>query len=201
MQRIYANVGKSLRIYSEYLSEVLNDKEGANEIMCRAKDAIDTKQNVSLGASNNIIEDTACIIVSGNLEQLFEMVTFNMSTCKLFGYTKTELSAKKINILFPNVYTKCHNAFTHNCALLNKSQSIDTSVFVLAKHKSGYLLPLSKHVKSFSSVADGLQLMATFKTEKNSNHCQVGYILADEKKNIQAITSSKIKTSETFRLC
>lgn len=35
----------------------------------------------------------------------------NLSVCNLFGYHKTELLNRKINVLIPSVYAKFHDAY------------------------------------------------------------------------------------------
>ena len=193
MQKIYANVGKSLRIYAEYLSEVLNDRAGAEEIINRANDGLNAQNNLVLSGSNNIIEDTACIIISGDEKKSWEISTFNMSACRLFGYSKNQLQSKKINYLMPDLYANVHDSFLQNALDTNNAnngQINNALIFAMAKHKSGYLLPVGKEVKSFSSVSEGIQLIATFKPERKSTTSTVGYILTDSANNVEGITSS-----------
>lgn len=52
MQYIFPNTPKALKLYASYLIEILNDKEGGNECLIKAKEATSIKANYDLGGNS-----------------------------------------------------------------------------------------------------------------------------------------------------
>lgn len=54
MQAIYPNTPKALKIYAAFLIEILNDKEGGNELLVKAKEATSVKNNFDIGNQDDL---------------------------------------------------------------------------------------------------------------------------------------------------
>lgn len=46
LQKLNANAPKILKLYAKFHSEVLNDKESGDDLLMRAKDLLNIKQNI-----------------------------------------------------------------------------------------------------------------------------------------------------------
>ena len=195
MQKMYKDCGKALKMYGEYQLEILNDKEGGMEYINRAKDAVNSKPiySGSLTSAISSSEDNACVAISGDQQKLGEIINLNMSLCRAFGYTKTELLSKNLEILLPDIYAKHHHSFLIRAANTTTAAQVSNEMFLLGKHKSGYLLPFWKQVKSHPSISEGIQFLATFKGEKKASAMSnIGYILLDNSLYVQAVSASNI---------
>ena len=200
LQKINPNVPKALRMYAEFLKEILNDNEGGQELLSRAKDTAMARNtffdnNHLSGDINSYASDgTPCIFASGESNKLGEIVNFNMGICRVFGYTKAELQGRKVEMLMPELYAKHHEGFMQNA--INNTEDIMQQAmekFVLAKHKSGYLIPLHLQVRNIPSLAQGLQFVATFKPEKKNLNTSIGYLLLDQNKFVQGVSARCIE--------
>jgi hypothetical protein len=207
LQKINPNTPKALKLYAKFLTEILNDKEAGGELMSRAKDTVIARTAVNLNildaaelmnmddmcAELGGADSTPCMIASGDQGKLGEIIQFNMSLCRVFGYTKTELTNRKINYLMPEIYARSHDKILQ-CALNNNddvSGLLRSDIFVLGKHKSNYLLPLILQTRMITSVTQGILFVGTFKYEKKG--LNVYYMLLDEQLDIVGVSSQCIK--------
>jgi len=207
LQKINSNTPKALKLYAEFLTEILNDKEAGGELMSRAKDTVIARATVNLNvldaaelmnmddmcAGLGGADGTPCIVASGDQGKLGDIIQFNMALCRVFGYTKAELTNRKINYLMPDAYAKSHDKILQHVLNNNDdvSRSLRSDIFVLGKHKSNYLLPLILQTKTITSVTQGILFVGTFKCEKKGlNAC---YILLDEQLNVVGVSSRCIK--------
>ena len=209
VRKISPNVPKALKLYADYLVEVLNDTEESAELLARAKDnelakngllssMVGNAAAIGMGdicATMGGADGTPCIVASGEQGKLGEILQFNLSACRLFGYTKVELAGKKINVLMPEMYAKTHDAIlqhgVENVEALGLSSS-KSDKFVLARHKSGYLLPLPLQVRIVISINQGVFFVATFKTDKKG--LKVTYLLLNEQQDVVGVNSKAIES-------
>lgn len=79
-------------------------------------------------------------IISTNLKGI--IVSVNMHTCKLFGYSRDELLGKNCNILMPMPYKQQHDSYMERLQKTRKARVLGTSRVVEGQHKDGTSLPL-----------------------------------------------------------
>ncbi len=209
VRKINPNVPKALKLYADYLIEILNNAEDGAELLAKAKDNDISRNNMmsnvvgdaaALGmgdicATMGGADGTPCVVASGEQGKVGEILQFNMSACRLFGYTKPELTSKKINMLMPELYAKNHDAILQhgieNVEALGLSSS-KSDKFVLGRHKSGYLLPLPLQARVVISINQGVFFVATFKTDKRG--LNVTYLLLNEQQDIVGVSSKAIES-------
>jgi len=209
LQKINPNVPKALKLYADYLVEILNDAEEGTELLARAKDNELVKNNYAsnlvgdaaalgmgeLCATMGGADGTPCIIASGDSGKVGDIMQFNLSACRIFGYTKAELTGKKINILMPELYAKFHDSVLQHAIENVENMGLTTSKsdkFVLGRHKSGYLLPLPVQARVVISVKQGAFFVACFKSDKKG--LNVTYLLLNEHQDIIGVSSKAIES-------
>jgi len=205
VQKVNPNVPKALKIYSDYLIEILNDNEEGSELLSRIKD----NKFMRGGYAMNILADasalgmgeicatmgggdgTPCIVASGDPSKLGKITECNMSTCNLFGYTRMQLIGEKVNVLMPKPYAEYHdNILQSNIDKTENNNYRRNERVVLGRHKSGYLLPLLMKTRIAISVKEGAFFVATFQLDKKD--LKATYLLLDDRKNVVGMTSKAI---------
>jgi hypothetical protein len=93
LQKINRNDSRAIRMYSAFLIEILNDKEGGNELLRRCKDPIGVRggrymeQDHAAGENSLAkfsVDGTPCIFISGK-----EVYIFNYNLNSIFSLEKT----------------------------------------------------------------------------------------------------------------
>eukprot|EP00826_Nyctotherus_ovalis_P045780 TRINITY_DN5099_c0_g6_i1.p1 TRINITY_DN5099_c0_g6~~TRINITY_DN5099_c0_g6_i1.p1 ORF type:complete len:1005 (+),score=328.90 TRINITY_DN5099_c0_g6_i1:78-3092(+) len=132
-------------------------------------------------------DGTPCVIASGEQGKIGEMIQFNLAICRTFGYTKAELSGRKVNALMPEMYAKAHDKVLQKCINSNEEVGVRSEIFVLGRHKSGYLMPLFLQTRMLTSVTQGTLFAATLSPEKKGlNAC---YLLLNEQQDVVGVSS------------
>lgn len=103
-----------MMIYSRYLCDILYDKENAEDVLERLKNFYSV--NMDRGKITNNINDfpnesTALISISAEDMTFSRIIGLNMSASKIFGYSKSELINRKVNVLMPNMFSAQHDYF------------------------------------------------------------------------------------------
>ncbi len=103
-----------MMIYSRYLCDILYDKESAEDVLERLKNFYSV--NMDRGKITNNINDfpnesTALISISAEDMTFSRIIGLNMSASKIFGYSKSELINRKVNVLMPNMFSAQHDYF------------------------------------------------------------------------------------------
>eukprot|EP01022_Parablepharisma_sp_SALTPOND_P033551 TRINITY_DN88_c0_g1_i1.p1 TRINITY_DN88_c0_g1~~TRINITY_DN88_c0_g1_i1.p1 ORF type:complete len:1755 (-),score=211.95 TRINITY_DN88_c0_g1_i1:16687-21951(-) len=211
LQKINPNNPKALRMYGDFLIEILNDREAGQELISRAKDNVASRTAIvpdfygGANSGSNTADlwmttagsdGSPCVLASGEQNKLGEIIQVNMGMCRAFGYTKNEMLGKKVDVLMPQLYSKHHDPIL-KASLLNAEEGAqndekqgDKNIggrFILGRHKSGYLTPLWLETRIFFLVSQGSLLGATFKPEKK-NH-SVCYLLLDANQEIVGVSS------------
>ena len=193
MQKLNPNTTKGIKLYSDFLINVLNDDEGGRELMSRARDTSYVKATIT--DTNNLSnpmtfapDGTACVIAGSEKGKVGEILNINMGVCRIFGYSKAEIVGKNVEILMPQMYAKEHSKILMNCVNSSNDEATKGNErFVIGSHKSQYILPLILTTKLHLSVNQGIQFIGLFKTEKKS--INVCYLLLDKTKNILGVSS------------
>lgn len=126
MQKIKPNSQKALRLYSNYLINVLNDKTKGSELMSFYRETLDKKQmlfsSMNITIDENILsyikEGSGFIICRNDLDPLdknYGMITkVSSATCKIFGYLENELISKNLECLFLELYKESINFYIYD---------------------------------------------------------------------------------------
>lgn len=160
MQKIRINDQEALRYYSDFLSDILNDKEKASIYKSRLNEVDNEKLNSDdLNFLNNDAnalsssDENQFIIIHAEEEKIGIIKNLSLGICILFGYTKQELVGKNIEFLMPEMYHKYHKTILMNRLnnekkddLIAKQQSKTfkttwTDVNGYGKNKSRNLIP------------------------------------------------------------
>ena len=96
LQKINKNMPKAMRAYGKFLIEIINDKEGGEELLEKARNILNINTNKK---AINIItlnddyanDTTSTIFMSGEQEKFTVITGINLVAASLFGYNKTEL--------------------------------------------------------------------------------------------------------------
>jgi PAS domain S-box-containing protein len=80
-------------------------------------------------------------LVSTAQEKFAQIVNLNLACCNLFGYNKSEMINRKINIFMPNLYSKFHDVLVENFLQSTETKNISKERLVYIKMKSNYITP------------------------------------------------------------
>lgn len=196
--KINRNMPKAMRMYGKFLIEIINDKETGEELLEQARNLMNANNKramnmLNINSNDDFLNDsTPTIVISGEQEKFAVITGINLSAASLFGYNKTELTNRKLNVLMPQAYAKFHDAFIENYISNNENKSGLTSKerMVFGKHKSNYIFPFYITIKAVPSVLQGIQFISTLRVEKNLKNA--GYVLTLPDGSIDAISSSCI---------
>ncbi|CAD8162073.1 unnamed protein product [Paramecium octaurelia] len=173
MQKMTQNLPKAMRLYAKFIIEVLQDKEFGEQLLDKSKklqqQIIKQRNQSMLSILNNddlCYESNATIIVSTAPEKFAQIINLNLSCCNLFGFVKSEMINRKINIFMPSIYSKFHDAYFDRFMQTNDNRLINRERLVFIKQKSNYILPCFLTLKLIQSLDDSLQLGAQFRPLK-----------------------------------
>ncbi|CAD8157654.1 unnamed protein product [Paramecium octaurelia] len=197
MQKMTSNLPKAMRLYAKFIIEVLQDKDYGEELLEKSRllqnqnNKMKNKQTISLISSDDIgYEPQPTLLVSTAQEKFAQITNLNLACCNLFGYNKSEMINRKINIFMPNLYSKFHDAHIDNFLNSNDNKSISKERLVYIKMKSNYILPCYIYLKVIQSIDDNVQLAAQFRIPKSFKpSC---YLILDSEDVIDSISSSCI---------
>lgn len=161
MQKIKNNDQEIIRLYSDFLNDILNDKEKANNFKSRLNEIEGSKQNYDevnlLNVDINALassDEYQYIIISAQPEKFGIITNISLGVCTLFGYTRGELIGKNIEHIMPEIYHKSHrNLLTERINEYKKlTMNVQNSknykptfkdVSSYGKNKSRYLVPIN----------------------------------------------------------
>ena len=199
LYKINPNSPKALRAYGRFLIDIISDKEAGEDLLDRARMMMNTHAYrkainlVNANANEDFSNDpTPTAFISGDSEKFGIITGVNLAAASLFGYNKTELLNRKVNMLMPQVYARSHDLFIEEYIANGdaKQQNSSREKFVLGKHKSNYIFPFYYSVKAISSMINGIQFVATFRLEKNLKNA--AYVLTLPDGTIDSISSTCI---------
>ncbi|CAD8089669.1 unnamed protein product [Paramecium primaurelia] len=158
-----------MMIYSRYLVDILYDKESAEEVLERLKNFYSV--NMDRGKITNNINDfpnesTALISISAEDITFGRIIGLNMSASKMFGYSKSELINRKVNILMPNVFAQSHDQFMETYLQTYESRIMNRERMIIGKSKNGYIFPFFIYVRYVPSFIHGAQFFGAMRQEK-----------------------------------
>jgi hypothetical protein len=149
MQKLKHNDQEVIRYYSDFLNDILNDKEKASLHRSRLNEIENAKQNYddvnlmnidinSLQAS----DEYQFVIISAQPEKFGLVTNISLGLCSMFGYTRSELIGKNIEFVMPEIFHKNHKIMLME--KINDYKKITMSVQNTVNYK-----PIFKDIKSF----------------------------------------------------
>lgn len=142
-----------LRQYASFQEVVMKDQIRADKIY----ETIKSRKLMSLGLNEFDInlkkgddlsnQCQSIIIISGMRDDFCQIVNINNAASTIFGYSKSELMGKKVGLLMSDIYARVHDNFVSNYVSTMKGMMINKDRFVMAKHKTRYLIPVTIHIK------------------------------------------------------
>ena len=174
IQKLKHNDQETIKYYSDFLNDILNDKEKAQKFKNRLNEIEDTKQtadennimNLDISALNSNSE-YQYIIVSAQPEKFGVITNLSLGICSMFGYTRNELVGKSLEMIMPEIFHKEHKELLLDKLNDFKKQSIDINDMKNFK-------PQFKDISTFGRNKSRYLVQMTFKsalipTESNDN--------------------------------
>jgi PAS domain S-box-containing protein len=116
----------------------------------------------------------------------------NSALCRLFGYTKSDIEGKNLNILLPSFLREKHHQLLLD--FVNSNDDLEDYEFYdklrFGKHRTGFIFPIQTRILSGPITSNGYKFIAHLEPDKNLSSASVAFLLLDKYKNIQGITSS-----------
>jgi len=216
MQKMRHNDQEIIRIYADFLNDILNDKEKASSYKSRLNEIDNSKQNQDdLNIINNDVnalsssDEYQYIIISAQLEKIGIIQNLSLGICSLLGYTRNELIGKNVETIMPEVYHKYHknillnkinqwkknNLISQQQVKINKPSWKDVNGF--GKSKSRYLIPTFFKVAYLPNEEQNESVfIAKMATENfdavNNNQTQSCFVLVSTNFIIQSFTANSV---------
>ena len=142
--------------------------------------------------SENNCDATPTVWVSGEQDKFGVITGINLAAASLFGYSKTELVNRKVQILMPEVYGKHHDLLLEHYLSTGEGNLIGKhrERLVFGKNKMNYIFPIYISMRAIQSVIQGIQLIATFRVEKTFKSS--AFVLTQPDGTIDSLSSSAI---------
>jgi PAS domain-containing protein len=216
MQKLKQNDQEVIRLYSDFLNDILNDKEKSNSYRSRLNEIEGAKQNYDdLNLINNDInalsstDEYQYIVVSAQPEKFGTITNISLGICSIFGYTKAEILGKNIEALMPEQFHGPHRLLLTEKLNDYKKASINAQVTknykptfkditTFGKNKSRYLvlfnfkvafLPNTEQDDSVFIAKVNQDVYNLGNSQVNQNCC---YILTNTSFIIQNFTANSI---------
>lgn len=197
--KINPNMPKAMRLYGKFLIEIINDREAGEDLLERARMMMNTaahKKTISLvnptGNDEFSNDATPTVFISGDTEKFALITGVNLAAAAMFGYNKTELINRRVNMLMSQVYSKYHDSFIEDYLNNTDTKLANTNKekFVFGKNKSNYIFPTYINIKAVPSILQGIQFISTFRMDKNLKNA--AFVVTTPDGTIDAISSSCI---------
>jgi len=135
---------ETIKIYTQYLKEIINNEEKANIFSDKISEEEQNKHqfdDINLFELNykemSKNEDYKYIIINFSKDGFNKIYNISFPACKIFGYTKEELIGRSLDILFPQIYNydlklffqKKVEEFKQRLLIKNKKINSDTWTF------------------------------------------------------------------------
>lgn len=128
----------------------------------------------SYGVTNKygVNSKTALFIISGEKNNIGEVLCINNEVSESFGFDKSEIVGHNISKVMPPIIAEKHSQFITNYLKAEKQRKMD-NVFIVPLHKLGYVVPCSFLLRVVPNLKRGLQLIGFLvKVTDISEYCQ-----------------------------
>ena len=207
-----------IQLYSRFLREILWNKKKSEEIGKKLNDENqhhhgtkkkENKKNIEgQGIETNLENPNYIIYATSNEKGECTVGQCTNSFVNLLGYTKSEVIGKKIEIIMPEIFRVGHEKMLaekikhfhqRNKSERNSYRDEKKNLFVVAKTKMGYLIPLSVRTSMFEDTDFSNSFIIKAQLEaKDTKSVYAYYILTKNDFSISAISSSAINLGITM---
>ena len=160
IQKIRNNDYEILKIYYEFLLDIVNNKEKAiklKAIIDEVDYVVEISEENELGNLNinslSINDEYSYIVITGKSESFGIIQNISLSACLIFGFQKHELVGKPLELLIPDIFQEEHRKllqqklieFKKNIfgKVSNNYNSEFKEIDVYGRNKSKYLIELN----------------------------------------------------------
>ena len=206
----------TIKLYSQYLSEILNNHTLANSYNNKL---IELEQKRHQFNEENLFdlnykamarsEDYKYIVISGALNNFNIICNISLCICPMFGFSKEELIGKPLDFLLPELFTIHHKKllvdriedFKKTILAKHKNMSLKVRsepkiIQTFAKTKMKYLVPIKMKLSLVASEEGNIFGVARIIVQNfshSSNEEQVVHILTDNELIVQNFTANAPK--------
>ena len=215
IQKIRNNDFEILKIYSDFLNDILNDKEKSlsyRKIVEEIGETADIPHEINFNYINPYSLSTndkfQYIIVSANNDSFGMIKNVSLSISTIFGFEYGELIGKSLDIIMPDIYQKEHRKILKYSLNEYKKQEIENlnannknikEIITFGRNKSKYLIELHLKILIIQTennelffVGSILKDLAFFHTNHNLEENKYSYILTNKKLEIQNFTANAV---------
>jgi hypothetical protein len=185
---------KYLIYYGKFLNNILNNRIHGNKLIQISKEIstmiFNRKNDISMLSTDQDLSELflPTIAISGQFENIGQIIKLNTSAAMLFKYNPSELMGKNIKMLIPSIYNRFHNAYLERAVKANSLEFFAKDRVAFGICKNQYLIGFNISVKPFfgekSIFYAQLRPIKHFKL--------TGYVLTDFDGTIESISSDII---------
>ncbi len=211
MQKYKKNNYEVINFYSDFLNDILNDKEKSdkykqllleNENIVQTN--IDKEKNKPLDIESLLLDEHYNYIVLSAKKEKFGIITnISLGICSIFGYLKYEIIGKRIEFLIPNIYQKKHREiliermkeFRKKIFSTQEQKIIYDKIYTFGKSKSKYLIQINLRPVLFQTETDEIFFLTKVWEDKctfNSSSKNTCFLITDNLLKIQYFTPNAI---------
>ena len=179
IQKVKHNDKETICYYSDFLNDILNDKEQAIKLKLLiesedSKPSYDDNNyfNLDLVALSSS-DEYQYIVISGKPETFGIITNISLGVCLIFGYSRNELVGKTYDVFMPEVFQKMHRQLLYNKVndfkkdLINYNGHVNNNkgttfktIKTFGRNKARYLVPLIMKVTLINTEINGISFVA-----------------------------------------
>ena len=216
LERVNLYDQDTIKLYSQYLSEILNNHASANIYNNKL---IELEQRKHQFNEENLFdlnykamarsEDYKYIVISGAPTNFSTICNISLSICPTFGFSKEELIGRPLDFILPELFCTYHKKiltekveeFKKTMLVKNKNISLKARsepkiVETYAKTKMKYLVPIKMKLALVASEEGNIFGVSKIIVENHtliSNEEEIVYILTDNELIVQNFTPNAPK--------
>ena len=216
LERVNLYDQDTIKLYSQYLSEILNNHSQANEYNNKL---IELEQKKHQFNEENLFdlnykamarsEDYKYIVISGAPGNFNTICNISLNICNLFGFSKEELIGRPLDYILPELFCIHHKKvltekveeFKKTMLVKNKNMSLKVRsepkiIETYAKTKMKYLVPIKMKIALVASEEGNIFGISKVIIENHSiinKEEEIVYILTDNELIVQNFTPNAPK--------
>jgi len=116
------------------------------------------------------ISTAGVLRVSVEQGRLGEVISANVALCNIFGYPRSEIEGRNIDILVPSPWAEHHDRWLNSLAMgASRTATIeDYTRRLFGLHRNGTIFPLAMTIRQLSGGLDGTAFLAMVTPERLS---------------------------------
>ena len=205
-QKMKSNDNKTLSLIEIFLRYVLNNDRGTegfigkisslNEINNNNNKEDNEEENFLGGYENYLKEGSGYVIISGDNDNLGNIISYNKTLARMFSYTYDELKDKNFQILMPELYRESHknkinDLIEEEDPEENRENMNNIRKHAVALNKNGYIFKVNLIVKILSGFNDTINFLTFIrKPPSDTFKTYPVFILTDEDFIIKNVSCS-----------